>query len=686
MIIRIFILIALLISNLLTVYAIPNLDSLEKSLSKADDEAKLFALAELAWYYHNIKPSKGIEFAKKGLILAEKMNKLPFLAEFNSSMAANYFILTDYNLALKYYRKAIKYADSLNNPLAKASYISNVGKIYKNKGDLDSALLCYQKATEIYRKHKIHSKVSSIYSNMASIYETLNKLKEAEEYYNKALKISITGQDSSSMSMIYNNLALLYQNHKNYNKAENYLNKALLLSRAIGDSNGVVTAYVNIGLNYELKNNYRKALETYKSIMPLIKETEDLEVLTNVYNYTGAAYYYLKNYSEAIKWINKSLEISKKQNLLPATAESYAFLQKIFEATGDYKSAYNYSKKLLAVNDSLANARFNDKLASETARITSQLRVELELEKKNYDILRLSQEREKEKLVADYLKIIVAVIFVFLIITFILYKTIARKNKILNKTNEELKRKEDELRQAIAVKDKFFRIIAHDLKTPLGIFHSYLNYLTANYDKINDDEKKEFIEDLQKTSQDFDQLLDDLLLWAKVQTGTFTLRNEYVDLSQLTMRIVNDLEHMAKAKSQKLISEFNSGLWLNTDIKSVFIVIRNLLTNAIKFTPHNGVINIRTYKKDEFAVLEIQDNGIGISDEQKKKLFSYEKTNTNGTDNERGTGLGLLLTKQLIELNNGRIEFESKEGEGSTFRILIPLTELNNGNDKQRKE
>ncbi len=680
MIFRILILYLFLFANLLTIYAGPNLDSLEKSLSEADDEAKLFALAELAWYYHNIKPSKGIEFAKMGLELAEKMNELPFMADFNSSMAANYFILSDYDNAIQYYKMAMKYADSIQNPLAKASYINNIGTIYKEKGAYDSALFCFNRAKEIYREHKMHTKVSSIYSNMAAMYEILNKFEDAKNYYYKALALSLKAQDSSRMSMIYNNLALLYQNSKNYDKAENYLKKALAISRTIGDSNGVVTAYVNIGLNYEMRKNYPKALETYLDILPLIKETEDLQILANVYNYIGAAYYFFKNYDEAVKWIKKSLEISKKQNFLSAIAESYSFMQKIFEAKQDFKSAYHYTKKLLQVNDSLASARFNDKLAKETALITSQLRVELELEKKNNEILKLSQEREKEKIVASYLKIIVAVILVFLIITIILYRTIARKNKILKKINEELKSKEDELRQAIAVKDKFFRIIAHDLKTPLGVFHSYLNYLVSNFDKINDEEKKEFIEDLLKTSRVFDNLLDDLLLWSKIQTGALILRNEYFDLSQLTARIVNEIEYLAKEKSQEIAKNFKDGLWLFTDTYAVYNAIRKLLTNAVKFTDRNGKISIRTYREGEYAVFEVQDNGIGISDEQKQKLFSYEKNNSIGTENERGSGLGLLLAKQLVELAKGKIEFESEAGKGSIFRIILPLTELKNDN------
>jgi len=662
-----------LITGCIEIFAIPNLDSLEESLQTAKGEAKLFALAELAWYYHNIKPSKAIGFAKEGLVITKEKKLLNYQTEFNATLGANYFVLGDFDKGIEYYRIAINNAAKLNDSLTIASYLNNIGMAYKNKGLFDSALAYYKKGSEIYSKSDYPSKVAASFSNIASIYESLNKIDNAYEYYNKALKINISAKDSSGMSMTYNNLALIYQRNGELNKAENYLYRTLVISRAIGDSNGVVTAYANIGLNYELKKDYRKALETYLNTIPLCKETEDVQILVDLYNYVGSANYYLKNYDEAIRYINKSLALSQKKRLLESMEESYSLLHLIYVDMGNYKSAYNYLSEFSAVHDSLFDTRFNEELARETARATSQLQVKLDVEKKNNKILRLSQKEQKQKIYLLFLVVLAIIFLVFIIVILILHRNIRKKNKNLEEAYQILSHKDAELRKTIAIKDKFFRIIAHDLKTPLSIFINVSDYLINNYNNMKEDVIRDFLFDMQKVSSNLNALLDDLLLWAKIQSGMVKLRTETVVLELLAQRTIKELKPASEEKEQSLTSELNNNIHVKADTNLIYTIMKNLLQNAIKFTPNQGKINVRTYTKKGKAVFEVFDSGVGISEERKDKLFSYEKVKTFGTNQESGTGLGLVLSKEIAELHGGTIEFESSGNHGSTFYLVLPL-------------
>jgi len=662
-----------LLVSITSMYAIPNLDSLEKALQTETGESKLYALAELAWYYHNIKPSKAIVFAKQGLALAKEQELIRYQTEFNATLGANYYTVGDLDKAIDYYHKAIATAAQFNDSISIASYFNNIGMAYKNKGLFDSSLTYYRKGSKIYSESNLPEKVATTYANIASIYEALNKDDNAFKYYGKALEVIKTGKDSNEIAMLYNNLALIYQRNGKLNKAEIYLIKSLEMSRAIGDSNGVVVAYANIGLNYDKQKKYNKALETFHNTLPLCKEIEDEQILTNLYNYIGSSNYHLKKYDEAIYFINKSLAISRKNKIPEIMEESYNLLRIIYLEKGEYKSAYDYLQKYTAVHDSLYNTNFNEKLAMETARQTSKIQVELDVEKMNNEILLLSQKEQKQKSYVVFLSIIAGILLVSILAILILHRSIRRRKKNLEEAYLILSKKDEELRQTIAIKDRFFRIIAHDLKTPLSIFINVSDYLINNYDEMKEEDIRNFLADMQKVSINLNALLDDLLLWAKLQSGMIKPQFETIDLSLLANRTLSDFKQMADNKEQSLTGDIQTEIFVKADTNLVFTVMKNLVQNAIKFTPNHGRIFVKSYHQGENAIFEVVDNGIGISDERKKKLFTYEKVKTYGTNNETGTGIGLLLSKEIAELNNGHIEFETSENAGSSFRFILPL-------------
>ncbi len=256
-------------------------------------------------------------------------------------------------------------------------------------------------------------------------------------------------------------------------------------------------------------------------------------------------------------------------------------------------------------------------------------------------------------------------------------KEIQQKNKILEQSEakllnqkKEIQKSVNELKEANATKDKFFNIIAHDLKNPFNIIQGYADILKTEYDKFTDTERKRMINEIDRSSEITFRLLENLLMWSRSQRGKIKIIKENTDLNDLVRGSINLYQANAKNKKIAVINTINSSLMLNCDKFTLNTIIGNLLNNAIKFTPENGEIKISGSETENQIHLSIKDNGVGMTDEIKTNLFKIDEgLTTLGTNNEKGTGLGLILCKEFVEMNNGTITVESKVGKGTTIKL-----------------
>ncbi len=237
-----------------------------------------------------------------------------------------------------------------------------------------------------------------------------------------------------------------------------------------------------------------------------------------------------------------------------------------------------------------------------------------------------------------------------------------------------------EIKLLNATKDKFFSIIAHDLKSPFSALLGFSELLLENHATYDDAEREEYIRFINDGSIKTYKLLENLLTWAQSQTGRIKFTPEKINIEELINEIISLLEEPAGNKEIKLISNTERDLSVNADKNMINTVIRNLISNAIKFTPKGGDITVKSHKttdenNQEFVKISIKDSGVGISPEIQTKLFKItENVSTKGTEKEAGTGLGLILCKEFVEKHNGKIWVESEVGKGSNFKFTIPLT------------
>ena len=241
-------------------------------------------------------------------------------------------------------------------------------------------------------------------------------------------------------------------------------------------------------------------------------------------------------------------------------------------------------------------------------------------------------------------------------------------------THIEISRSRAKLLELNATKDKFFSIISHDLRSPFGTILGFSQLLSENLDQYTPEQTRKFVDNIYQTSKNTYELLQNLLDWSILQTGKISQKIEKNNLKT----IVNDTsllyDNIAESKGIILQNNVIYDVFINCDIEMTKTVLRNLISNAIKFTNNEGLVSINVIKNETDIEIQISDSGIGIAPENIPHLFLIDKNiSTPGTNNEKGTGLGLILCKELIEKQGGKIWVESNSGIGTTFNFTLPL-------------
>ena len=247
---------------------------------------------------------------------------------------------------------------------------------------------------------------------------------------------------------------------------------------------------------------------------------------------------------------------------------------------------------------------------------------------------------------------------------------VAAKRIILNKT--------EELQRTIAGRDKLYSVIAHDLRSPMGSIKMVLNMLILNLpsEKIGD-EMYELLTMANQTTEDVFSLLDNLLKWTKSQIGKLKVVYQDINMVEVVEGVSEIFTMVASLKNIKIVQDVPvENVAVRADIDMIKTVIRNLISNAIKFSNEGSEVVVSLTEEDGMAIVSVKDSGCGIDDENQKKLLHTDTHfSTFGTNNEEGSGLGLLLCKDFVTKNGGELWFTSKKGEGSTFSFSIPLLE-----------
>lgn len=268
--------------------------------------------------------------------------------------------------------------------------------------------------------------------------------------------------------------------------------------------------------------------------------------------------------------------------------------------------------------------------------------------------------------------IVIYLVILFLLIIISYLSATALSNKIYNQIL--LRKSSKKLKEANNAKDKFIKILAHDLKNPIMSIQGFSTIIHEDDPAFSKEQKNNYARLILQSTKGMLQLIDEVLTWSKSQNGDLKINSEKISVNETIDKALNLIGLQAIKKEITILKDLEENLYINTDRNMFITVIRNLTSNAIKFSHRGKYIKIESLRNGNMCEIRIKDNGVGISEKQLKKIFEIgEKTHTKGTENEKGTGLGLVLCKEFIDKNNGEITIDSQIDRGTTITLIFPL-------------
>ncbi|WP_162845377.1 tetratricopeptide repeat-containing sensor histidine kinase [Labilibaculum antarcticum] len=634
-----------------------------------NDQLMLESYIELYYNYLLTSNSKEVRHslynAKK---LAYKISDTTQICDILLNLGAFYSENSKFDSAIIHYNESRRLSDLIDYKTNTIQTLIGIGEVYYERGDFENALNNYLEASKYSEAIKDNDIKLSLLIDMGNIYGDDNQIEKAKSYYNQAKELSETINDKETLSTIYNNLATLYQEEKNYTKAQIYFEKSLEIEQSKGYKDGIAITLNNIGENYFLLKDYENAIiflrESLTTHRHLKLETEiiyNLEVLTQIHLATG-------NYKQAIKCLNEGITLSKKLKIKGKRSDLLKLLAEYYNKIGNNKKAYSSMLAFNALKDSVRNDAKSTKIAQLQAKFEA-----VKKEKEN-EILRvknqITQDKlEQEKTKSNFLYIfsILALFVIILIVT--LFRSKINTHNKMKRVYGLLEDSNSKLKIMNTTKDKFFSIIAHDLRSP---FNAILGFSELIKNEVKSGKDLKTIEDynanINESAKSLFTLLENLLQWANDQRGVLEFTPIQIDLYELIQSNLTIFKLKATDKSIKLFSDIKPNTVAFGDVNMVNTIIRNLISNALKFTNENGEIFLSTISDGNFIYLSVKDTGIGISKNDQDKLFRLDGNfTTMGTKDESGSGLGLILCKEFVKKNGGKIWVESEENKGSKF-------------------
>jgi signal transduction histidine kinase len=574
-------------------------------------------------------------------------------------------------------KKSMKYAESALRLSLAYNYINGEAYAYLNIGSLYSLNEIYsfgmdyiQKSQAIFKKQNDSEGLANCYISLGLLYGYLNNMEEQIKYYKLALDIFNELNLPERIAVSSHNLGESYYKNKDLENSREMTLLSIDISKSIGHSI-LLSACYNVMGRVELSSKNYDTAETYfQKVIEIYRESpEDAHKITTLESYTHISKIYKirKQYDKQIYFLNLASKFAIKHNL--QTYLPIIYHEKILyysnEKNEKMVKKYVIEQKLISDNIQLKN--MDDK----TDLVKSSL-LSYSLEKEN-SLLEQTELSQKEKIETRNILLIAAVIS-FTILIFFVLKLISVMNKVKRK-NKKIKNQNNELQSLISARNKLFSIIGHDLRAPIGSFKQFIDHLVSkDFDLKDTASLSELLRTLQVSSNTTYELLESLLLWAGAQQNDIIFSPVDYNLHKTITKTLRLYKESSSQKKITILNKVPENQTIYADPNMITTVIRNFVSNAVKFTPNDKTIAVSITKNEEYWIISVEDEGIGISDENIKKIFDINSHFTSsGTNNEKGSGLGFLICQEFIKKHDGEIWIESKEGIGSLFSFTIPV-------------
>ena len=610
------------------------------------------------------------------------------------SKALKYFKPLNTDSAIYYAQEGLKYATTHKYRFGQGVMISELGIIDQSLGRLDLARERISYGLEIYTEANFLRGMADLNNSLGAIEATRGNYDAAIKCFIKALKIHESYTDDEGLMLCNMNLGALYMQLQDTANAPKYLFLAEKISKKLPVIDATISLYNYLGIYYASQGNLDRALECFKNDVRISDNPKFAASHVESLLYLATFYDDLHDYKNAMECLNEGLEIARKKQLQEVQADLLVEIANIiarkspqqamdtlnkaqtiaelinsktliarickqkstiYEQEGKFREALGEYRKQQGINDSIMSVNKTNEIESIGATY--------ELEKSTARISELEYLSQKNALQRNIIVLIsLAVIIILIVVVRLYFKTVG--------LNRKLVKREEELNDLNHTKDRLFSIIGHDLRWPVARIPMVLEMVED--DAITAEEKKFLLDNLSEHTKATVETLDKLLYWGQSLIKGVNLKQELFHPTKFIEQSI-DLRKLAAAdKHITITNNVPQDMEVYADPAHFDFVIRNLMGNALKFTPLNGSISIDadTESIKDKVVFSVKDNGIGIEKEKIKTIFEAFSSK-DGTANEKGTGIGLMLCKEFIVKNGGDIWVESELNKGTTFYFSV---------------
>jgi two-component system sensor histidine kinase/response regulator len=708
----------------------PEVDSIKNSLSpaalhqKTPDTATINTLNKLAANYFKSNPDSAFYYGQKGIELSRKikyragianglletghvnyfkgksaqakqnfdeaialfksLNDNKGLSKCYISYGRMYNLLAEYKLALNYLDMARLICLRDNDEATLTDCYKNIGITYFSKGQLSNALDFYYKGLFIALKNSYTTTSAEIYNDIGVVLQSMEVYPNALENYKKAAQVFETTNNKQAMGTINENIGEVLLAQAKYDEAITYLLKSINIAKKQDDKDGLSSVYTDLGLCYANKNQMKLAIAYLDTSLQIATKFKIVYNQAYALNGYATVYNLMKDYKNAYKYAIHGEIYAIKLGNISVRSNAALQLNKAMAGLGKFKDANRLLNEYIDLKNQVNDNESIQKLTSYNYELGfAEKKRQLTQQQHERDLIYQQKIKSQRLINAIFLIIILA-----MIVTVGIYYRQKRKqqkiNALLEDRNHEILQQKtniddqaEKLNDLNVLKDRLISILAHDLRAPLSTLRGLFDLLQD--DSISHHELLEMIPNVLKKLEYTSDFLDTLLFWINSQMENFDASVKNFSIKELVSFEIDSYLEQAALKGIKLVDSIPNDLSALADPNSIRIVIRNLITNALKFSREHDTIEITAWQdNDQQITIKVKDTGVGMSADQREKLFKGKVNSKVGTKNESGTGMGMLFCKDLVERCHGKIWVTSEPGVGTEFMFTVPVMVVSN--------
>ncbi|MCD9019549.1 ATP-binding protein [Parachryseolinea silvisoli] len=646
-------------------------DSLENVVKSSNlpDSVRLDALTRLSDLYQFVDFARSVEYSEEAIALAANTDLPLHKIKAYRNAALLYTISGDYSSALRYDNLALELDMIVKDSVGIAKEYNAIGNDYYDLGEYDDAYFYFTQSHRMASATRDTLRMLIALHNVGRVFKELGQFEQALDHLQLSKKLSETQNDQEGIPYgLYEIGDVLLRKHE-YDSALATLREALALVRKLHVDIIEPKVLSTMATAYLQQNDYKNALAFYDSAYALHQKTTNRYGMAEANLGRGIVLTKEGNFEKALEKFEASLSVARTLNARVLEIKAFNQLSVLWEQEGDFKKALYYYKQYKQLEDTLFSQETQGKLLRDQIRF--------ETESRDTQIAALSQlqvlqhgELKKQEFVRNILVVVMALSAILLVTVYRSGQRRRKINTLLLQHQDDMEKRSEELERLNQVKDKFFSIISHDLRSPINALAGLLDLIDKG--AIEPAEMHKHTQELKVRFNHTRTLLNNLLDWTLLQMDKLSLQAARINLRKIVDENIQLLISVQN-KQIDMINHVPTDAIGYADSNTINLVIRNLMMNAIKFTNDGGKVIIDAKSQPSEWLFSVKDNGVGMKPEVLNMLF--DKTapyTTRGTANEKGTGLGLILCKEFIEKNGGRIWVESEEGQGSTFFFTVP--------------